>query len=37
MSVPGVDVAHLGHGDLSLSLEVQGTARDCEKMFILGL
>ena len=24
MSVPGVDVAHLGHGDLSLSLEVPG-------------
>ncbi len=24
MSVPGVDAAHLGHGDLSLSLEVPG-------------
>jgi 2-dehydro-3-deoxyglucarate aldolase/4-hydroxy-2-oxoheptanedioate aldolase len=24
MAVPGVDVAHLGHGDLSLSLEVPG-------------
>lgn len=24
MSVPGVDVGHLGHGDLSLSLEVPG-------------
>lgn len=24
MSVPGVDVAHLGHGDLSLSLDVPG-------------
>ncbi|MDG1088723.1 MAG: aldolase/citrate lyase family protein, partial [Acidimicrobiales bacterium] len=24
MSVPGVDVAHLGHGDLSLSLGVPG-------------
>jgi 2-keto-3-deoxy-L-rhamnonate aldolase RhmA len=24
LSVPGVDVAHLGHGDLSLSLEVPG-------------
>ncbi len=24
MSVPGIDVAHLGHGDLSLSLEVPG-------------
>ena len=24
MSIPGIDVAHLGHGDLSLSLEVPG-------------
>jgi 2-keto-3-deoxy-L-rhamnonate aldolase RhmA len=24
MAVPGVDVAHLGHGDLSLSLEIPG-------------
>jgi 2-keto-3-deoxy-L-rhamnonate aldolase RhmA len=27
MSVPGVDVAHLGHGDLSLSLGVPGDTR----------